>query len=291
MLMSLGAAGMLIAGVFVGSIVNNNFGRRDGAPSIMQTPSASPTVSPQISAPVAPNLPVTLILNINNGNGTQRPSASLPMSASCELIPQQNETILSERALHEPKITEIEDEAPPESPSFFSSIVPRIANSPWVSLLQNNALPLIAGPSVCGSFYTFLLLRRAEQFLQKPAAWFNWKRGVPLEQYSAMERDEIAPYLIQSIQKRYTTAHNAYDFVQPLKLFLADINNETKQLEKFIRITTWLERLHISALFGVNKVYVDQAKNNIVRLEALKRMFTGWATEQKIERSLSRRRA
>ncbi len=145
---------------------------------------------------------------------------------------------------------------------------------------------VLTGSGFCYLFYIF---RKTEQMLHQPQRWFNWNENLETEKLETLPCDDVTQQLITAIQHHYTATKYIHDFVQPLRFFLTDVDEEAALLKRYIKLGSFVQKLWLGKLLGINDTSLQQAEDKLVRLEILKKMFTAWSTEFKLgQRSFSK---
>jgi hypothetical protein len=133
------------------------------------------------------------------------------------------------------------------------------------------------GAGGCSTLY--LLRKSAQWFIRQQDMWCNWKRDIPTDELHTTEN--IAQTLVMEIQNKYTTTQNAYDFVEPLQLFLETIDQEIYNLSWYRSLSSGLHSLYVGKLFGINEDALKYAEDSLQRSIILKKIFILWTAELK----------
>jgi hypothetical protein len=179
---------------------------------------------------------------------------------------------------HTPTITELED-APYPSPSYYQQ-ARNLLSSPYSIKKDRLSMPLKITALGAGGCSTIYLLRKsAHWFTQQQDMWCNWKRDIPTAELHTAEN--IAQTLVMEIQNKYTTTQNAYDFVEPLQIFLEVIDREIYNLSWYRSFTSGLHSLYVGKLFGINEDSLQHVEDSLQRTLILKKIFILWTAELK----------
>lgn len=137
---------------------------------------------------------------------------------------------------------------------------------------------------LCFSHYAFLYyhLYKAHSFLSDQTNWAHWQEELTLEELYAIPTEQCEQALLQEIQMRYANSFNPTDFVNPLALFLQQIEKEIACARRAYTLFYWLERYYLARLFPMIAIDAAYAAQSLDRLIYIKRLFLGWMAQYNI---------
>lgn len=130
--------------------------------------------------------------------------------------------------------------------------------------------------------YTSICLRL---YFNQQERWFNWNEHLTLEALCASSQKELGIELVKEIQRRYTSMNAPTDFVTPLITFLQSIDQEQQQLELYLRLGPWIERLRLCTLTGYNTQLAKKCDMWRRRVAYLRATFMRWMADYKLEQN------
>jgi|GEM_PF-5657040 hypothetical protein len=205
---------------------------------------------------------------------TQRTSArpsSLPTSGITNATTTRTATpSAARRADNPPQAPNADNGQQVHYARFYSSVAHR----------PRHPLRIAAAASLVGTCGLFYFLRSAEFAAQQKKQWCNWKEEVATKDLAAA--DNLATELIMDIQRRYTTTKNAHDFIEPLQIFLNDIEEEKTTLTWYLAMSSFMHKICIGKIFGINDLSLKKATDRLQRVDIIKKIFIGWTAEYKL---------
>lgn len=191
-----------------------------------------------------------------------------PQPAQVNIDPVHSDQTVSERQKPEKVITV-------KAPQVFS-------NSWSLGSLGLLAPKLfLGGICVCYGAALTTMLYASHVTLAKTDTWSSWKQHIPVHALRNAE-SSMAKELFTDIQKKYANDKKETSFLNPLVQFYNDVDSETEQLKKFIKLHEWANRLKIAALFPCQEQALQLAVQKINRLDALKKLVITSITEYKV---------
>lgn len=158
----------------------------------------------------------------------------------------------------------------------------QIAQKNFLTYAQENKTNLALGLlGSCYSYIWFQLLYYAYQVL-KTDTWSCWQSSVSNEVLKVLPEQELGKQLVMAAQEKYQKAATLADLLTPLVSFLRDIEQETKNLEAFINLHSWLDTLRLSWFFPAQKKLLSVAQEKCDRLYFIKSVFIRWVTDYKL---------
>lgn len=157
--------------------------------------------------------------------------------------------------------------------------------------LEINKWKIISGSLIAGYGFVYCFIINKNSFLSDFKRWHCWKSELSLEDLLDIPQHNLTQQLIKDIHKRYADEFNAADFIAPFMLFSADIKNEIKELEEYLKLVVSVKAIKLDSILpALNQ---DLAKSKIQRLKYINSLFKSWCLEynaQKIDRFYRRQR-
>ena len=131
--------------------------------------------------------------------------------------------------------------------------------------------------------YCYYRLYKAQRFLHDQTNWAHWQDDLTLEELTSIPKDNCTQQLIHEIQMRYASSIDPTDFVNPLALFLQQIDLELMQAKEAHTFFYRIDRYYLSRLFPNINIDVELATESLNRLLFIKQLFLSWMAHYNIE--------
>lgn len=160
-----------------------------------------------------------------------------------------------------------------------------------INWLEINKWKMLGASLIAGYGFVYWFIVNKNSFLSDFKSWHCWKSELSLEDLLDIPQHSLTQQLIKDIHKRYADEFSAADFIAPFMLFSADIKNEIKELEEYLKFIVSVKAIKLDSIFpALNQ---DLAKAKIQRLKYINSLFKNWCLEynaQKIDRFYRRKR-
>jgi hypothetical protein len=136
----------------------------------------------------------------------------------------------------------------------------------------------------CGALYSalFVFLVRTNYQMNSSESWAQWKKHMVLAEMQLYPQLQLMHDLLRDIQNRYMNKLNPTDSITPLSQFIMHLEQEQRQIEQYLSITSWLSTLWLTRIFPFNNDKIEQARAARERLNFINHLFISWATTQKL---------
>lgn len=137
----------------------------------------------------------------------------------------------------------------------------------------------ITGIGLLGTYgYLYYHISRAKSVLKDKNSWCNWHKEKNNSQL--FTSSQLVNELMFEIATRYSDIMQPQNVALPVQTFFSTINQELKQLQHFAYISTWLKRLHLTAIFPASDKHIQSCTERIERLEGLRKVVAQHITQQ-----------
>jgi hypothetical protein len=137
----------------------------------------------------------------------------------------------------------------------------------------------ITGVGLLGTYaYLYSHISRAKSVLKDKNSWCNWHKEKNNSQL--FTSSQLVNELMFEIATRYSDIMQPQNVALPVQTFFSTINQELKQLQHFAYISTWLKRLHLTAIFPASDKHIQSCTERIERLEGLRKVVAQHITQQ-----------
>lgn len=165
------------------------------------------------------------------------------------------------------------------------TLIPMPNNDALLSALRHPLSTL--GPVTCavGGVVTTVVswityVRKQKDFGEHPLRWCNWAATTfPTKKISRHTPTDMATVLITTIRDRYADRIMSDDPLEPMRLFLIDIDQEKTALNRFLSFATWSMRCGLSGFTDVNELVLLRTRERLFRLDLLKRTIAAWVAD------------
>lgn len=114
------------------------------------------------------------------------------------------------------------------------------------------------------------------------SSWGAWKDNLSFESLCLLSQKELEQELLADIQKRYLQKKDPSNFIQPLILFLQDIENRIKIIKRYVWYCNHLDRFVVRIFFPLSARKKDEAVAQLQRMQFIHHIFMSWMAEQNI---------
>ncbi len=233
-------------------------------PSTAKQAELAVTPSQQSTTPQNPGTPITINVNVT---------------------PTQNTTTSNSTV----NTTQTETKTAVETETKVQSYLKSCTHYTTQLLSQGIAYKYYLAAALGLSFYVYLCYQctQGNIFLAQDTLWSCFKQELPFEALRTFNKADLTEELLYTLHTRYLTAKDPLNALQPMTLFLQDLETEAKRLHSYQRLYSWIKLLHISSLFPAKATLYDTIDTKLQRLAFIKHLFVSWACQVKLKRHLS----
>jgi hypothetical protein len=114
----------------------------------------------------------------------------------------------------------------------------------------------------------------------RATVWGQWKAHLALLTLAQVPQDELIAELLMDIQRAYINPDNPTDALYPITTFTDALQAEWDAITNYIWWHTWCSRLYIARWLPFDKKLLENAPEQLQRLEFIQTMFRSWIARQ-----------
>lgn len=133
------------------------------------------------------------------------------------------------------------------------------------------------------SLYCYVIYKiiNINALISSKDSWCNWKQEIPFDTLLASAQVELSKELMTDIQKKYSDPKKLDNYMVALVSFYNDIHKELSELNKFIKLTSWIKFFKAEKIVQLNSDLILKAQEKINKLGYIKGLFGGVSADMK----------
>ena len=205
---------------------------------------------------------------------------------------QDQKSAQDQKSEHETKTiqeTEIEQSSSVEQNSFFDFLptmeeLKTRSQSAVATLSSISKVKIIFGASLLSYAAILYSIHKSSSPAKQNNGWGSWRRELSFDELLAIPQKKIGEEITMAAQRKYLNPSNPADPVTPLVTFCHDVDEEIRNLQKYLSYSKWLRKIYLHKIFFLKDCDLLNANERINRLIYLKNTFITWSAQQNLER-------
>lgn len=156
------------------------------------------------------------------------------------------------------------------------------------AILNHYKFYLLAGSLLATYGYFFAKILTDHWFINRSDTWASWKQNIKLDTLQQYPREKLIDELMHNIQ----TSHLDTDPINasaPLAHFMQNIDYEIKRIQRYLKVSTFLQRTKLLLIFPTNATTIKMARTKLPRAHFVKEVFVSWAADYNMQHILKER--
>lgn len=238
-----------------------------------KTPPTSPTKKPQELQPMP------------TAQQTLPPSPGAPITINVNVAPTQTTTTSSNAASDAKTTTNTVVDTQTQLHSYLKSSVE------YIQHMQTHCIQykyyLIA--ALCVTLYAYLCYEciKGNIFLNNNKLWSCFKQELSLQDLCNLDSHTLTDELLRSLHIRYITEKDPLDTLEPMAMFMYEIEAERKKLHYYNQLYSWAKLLRATTLLPAKPPLYDTIPSRLERLAFIKQVFITWTCQIKLKRQMT----
>jgi hypothetical protein len=213
------------------------------------------------------------------------PSAGAPITINVNVAPTQTTTTSSSAASDAKTTTNTTVDTQTQLHSYLKSCVE------YTQHMQTHCIQykyyLIA--ALCVTLYAYLCYEyvQGNMFLSGNKLWSCFKQDLSLEDLCNFDSNALTDELLRSLHIRYITEKDPLNALEPMAMFLHEIEAERKKLHYYNQLYSWAKLLRATTLLPAKATLYDTIPSRLERLAFIKHVFVTWTCQVKLKRQMA----
>jgi hypothetical protein len=153
----------------------------------------------------------------------------------------------------------------------------------FLEYVNNHKMAIAAATLITSYISLHASLVYIKWYLQKPDCWSKWLSDKSLADLYAIPQASLSVQLLNTIQHRYTTLAQPFDWGGPISRFIQDIEKEIYYLNVYRTLIKNIQYVKLNTIVWYNNSFYEEIAERLNRLAYVKSCFVNWLVEHKIE--------
>ena len=132
--------------------------------------------------------------------------------------------------------------------------------------------------ALCLTLYAYVCYEcvQGNMFLNSNTLWSCFKQELSFEDLCNLDSIALTDDLLRSLHIRYITEKDPLNTLEPMAMFLHELEAERKKLHSYQQLYSWAKLLRIATLLPAKAQLYESIPAKIERLAFIKHIFVAW---------------